>query len=1024
MIPSVMEGLFILLLLFLLWLLIAPIIALIKASNSAKDASEARELLRILNQRIAKLQSEIRALQAAEIVPPAVTRKDEPETEEEAPSVPVWERAPLPLTPRTVEAPVAPPVVEWAEVSPPPIPPSHPPPAREEPPAAARAAEKKDAEEAGEPFSLERFMGTKLFAWLGGVAMFFGVIFFVKYAFEHNLIPPSVRVTMGFITGAGLLGGGLVLHKLPKYHVLAQAFCATGVLILYGVSYAAHAIYQFPVFNQITTFVIMGSVTAAAFLIAVRLNALVVAVLGMLGGFLTPVLLSTGNDQVFRLFAYIAVLDIGLLAVSRHSNWRYLSSAAAVGTALIQAGWFGKYFLSGHYDEGARTLIPMAIAVVFILMFLGSAWLSFRKRDLESHAAGSVMGLAAVAMVFAFILLGFPQVADRHFTLYGFVLILNLAVIAIVALRPSFGACQVAVAIATFLHLAGWSLDRLSDENLPGALALYLVFGAIHAVAPVWLSRRFPDQVAPIPLKAARWASPLMLVLMMLPVLGVSPVPMTLWVAVMLANLLVIALAVATGAIFPVLASLLLTMGVATLWLFEGPASDFPLMPFLGVITGFSALFSAAGHFLARHAEPDDLPGKSPDELAVSALPIGSGVLPFGMLILALGHLQVLNPYPVFLVALLMSALLCGLALTGKRGGLVLAAMLCTLGVEAFWHIQHVDSKAPMLALPWYLAFYALFLGFPFVFRKTCAEQAAPWIAGALSGVGHFLLIHDLVGPAYQIHHMGLIPAAFAVPSLVALWAVARRIPASETAMHERIAWFGGVSLFFITLIFPIELDRQWLTISWALEGAALLWLFRRVPHPGLQLTGLMLLGVAFVRLALNPAAFIEYGRSGTPILNWHLYTYGVVAAAMFAGGYWLTQPVGRLKDANPRGMLFAFGTILLFLLLNLEIADFFTEPGEGRITFRFGGNFARDMTYSIAWGLFSLGMLGMGIWKKSKHARFASIGLLVAALLKVFLHDLAAIENIFRIGALIGVAIIAFVASFLYQRFFDRSEP
>jgi uncharacterized membrane protein len=83
----------------------------------------------------------------------------------------------------------------------------------------------------------------------------------------------------------------------------------------------------------------MGLITLAAFLIAVRLNALVVAVLGMLGGFLTPVLLSTGHDNVFGLFGYIALLDIGLLAVSRHSNWRFLTAAAAAGTALMQIGW-------------------------------------------------------------------------------------------------------------------------------------------------------------------------------------------------------------------------------------------------------------------------------------------------------------------------------------------------------------------------------------------------------------------------------------------------------------------------------------------------------------------------------------------------------------------------------------------------------------------------------------------------------------------------------------------------------------
>jgi uncharacterized membrane protein len=232
------------------------------------------------------------------------------------------------------------------------------------------------------------------------------------------------------------------------------------------------------------------------------------------------------------------------------------------------------------------------------------------------------------------------------------------------------------------------------------------------------------------------------------------------------------------------------------------------------------------------------------------------------------------------------------------------------------------------------------------------------------------------------------------------------------------------VALLFITLIFPIQFDRQWLTVSWAMEGALLLWLFHRVPHPGLQLTGLALLAIAFSRLTLNPEVFTDYPRSGTAIFNWHLYAYGLVAAAQFSGGVWFIDPAGRWAQLKPRGVLFAFGGILLFLLLNIEIADYFTAPGDRCIAFRFGGNFARDMTYSIAWGLFSLGLLGMGIWKKSKHARFAAIGLLVVTLLKVFLHDLAAIENIFRIGALVGVAVIAFIASFLYQRFFDKSNP
>jgi uncharacterized membrane protein len=541
---------------------------------------------------------------------------------------------------------------------------------------------------------------------------------------------------------------------------------------------------------------------------------------------------------------------------------------------------------------------------------------------------------------------------------------------------------------------------------------------------PVVLASRMPDNLAEIPRKAGPWFAPLVVLMMLLPILHLPSVPMTIWVAVLLVNLLAISLAAASGAVMPVLASLALTMGVAAMWMLRAPAHDGAfLMPFLGVISGFSAVFSIAGRWLIK-ALPDDRDDKSPERMAAALLPVCSGLLPFGLLVLALLHLPVANPSPVFGVALLMTALLGGLAILGKQGPLVLAALAGTLVVEGVWHVQHFQAAAPMPALLWYLGFYGLFLVFPFVFRKQCAGQALPWIASALSGVGHFLLVHDLVKRSFPNDMMGLVPAAFAVPSLIALVMVIRAFPSMDEVNRSRMAWFGGVALLFITLIFPIQFDRQWLTVSWAMEGALLLWLFHRVPHPGLQLVGLALLAIAFGRLTLNPAVFTDYPRSGTAVFNWHLYAYGLVAASQFFGGAWFTDPDGRWAQLKPRGVLFAFGGILLFLLLNIQIADYFTDPGDRCIAFRFGGNFARDMTYSIAWGLFSLGLLGMGIWKQSKHARFAAIGLLVVTLLKVFLHDLAAIENIFRIGALVGVAVIAFIASFLYQRFFDKSDP
>jgi uncharacterized membrane protein len=277
------------------------------------------------------------------------------------------------------------------------------------------------------------------------------------------------------------------------------------------------------------------------------------------------------------------------------------------------------------------------------------------------------------------------------------------------------------------------------------------------------------------------------------------------------------------------------------------------------------------------------------------------------------------------------------------------------------------------------------------------------------------------VAAAYPNHVMGLLPAAFAILPLLGLLVILKTVPAENTARMTQLAWFGGVALFFITLIFPIQFERQWITIGWALEGTALLWLFHRLPHPGLRIAGAGLLVAAFARLAFNPAVFDYHPRSATPILNWYLYAYGLTTVCLFAGARLLAPPRNRLLGMNAPPILAGLATVLAFLLLNIEIADFFSEPGSA-LTFQFNGNFARDMTYSIAWALFALVLLVAGILRTIPACRYAALGLLSVTLLKLFFHDLARLNQLYRIGALIGVAIIAMLASFAYQRFFTAA--
>jgi uncharacterized membrane protein len=344
--------------------------------------------------------------------------------------------------------------------------------------------------------------------------------------------------------------------------------------------------------------------------------------------------------------------------------------------------------------------------------------------------------------------------------------------------------------------------------------------------------------------------------------------------------------------------------------------------------------------------------------------------------------------------------------------------LISVAALECAWQFSHFALASASVALAWYLVFYAVFTLFPCIFFRKFAGRTIPWAVSAMAGIPQFLLIYRLTELAHPNHAMGLLALGFAVPPLLGLWATYRGVPAGQPARVNNMAWFGAIALLFITLIFPVQFHRQWITLGWALEGMALLWLFRRLPHPGLRLTGVGLLAAAFVRLAVNPAVLEYHPRSAYPILNWYLYAYGIVIVCLFAGARLIAPPRNRIGELNAPPLLMTLGTVLSFLLLNIQIADFFSPPGS-TLTFQFTGNFARDMAYSIGWAAFALVLLVVGIVRKAAPSRYAALGLLTVTLVKLFFHDLAQLGQLYRIGAFIGVAIIAILASFAYQRFF-----
>jgi hypothetical protein len=900
----------------------------------------------------------------------------------------------------------APPLAEPTESLPPPpiieAPASLPPP-RFQPPVRPR-------------INWEQFTGAKLLAYAGGLAAFLGAAFFVKYSFEHDLISPEMRVAIGYLFAIGLIIGGLKIPR-PRYATTAQTLCATGIVSLYAVTFACNSIYHFAFFGPVPTFLLMTLVTAVAFVLAVRLEAQVVAILGILGGFLTPVLLSTGHDNPAGLFGYIALLDLGLIAVALFQRWNFLLPLGTAGTILMQLGWAEKFL------NAAKAPTAMVVCLAFCVLFL-AAYFAGRHFDRRSRQlVGCAVAFPFVALGFAFAFLAYGPISARPGLLFSFVLAADVCLLVLAWCDERLPKLHLLSGIAVFALLAAWTGGRLTADLLPWALAFYLLHAALHTAFPLLLERHRPEA-------APTWWSqlfpPLALLLMLGPLFKFDTLSLAFWPCVLLVDLLAIGLALVTGSLAGVATVLVLTLGVTGLWVFRVPATLAATPSLLIVIGGFAVLFFAAGLFIARRlgdrtsGSAGGTGGRFGD--ARAQIPAFSALLPFVLLIMMTQRLPLANPSPIFGLALLLVILTLGLARLLTIEWLPVCALAGVAALEFAWRARHFNVDHAATPLAWYLLFYGVFTVFPFLFRRHFLPFTGPWAIAALAGVPQFPLVYQLIERVRPNNFMGVLPALFALPPLISLFAILRSTPASERARLNQIAWFGGVALLFITLIFPIQFDRQWLTLGWALEGIALLWLFHRVPHAALRATGVVLLVAAFARLALNPAVFEYHARSQTPIFNWYLYSYGIVSACLFIGARLLAPPRARTLRIHAPALLGTLGTVLTFILLNIEIADFFRLPGQ-RFDFEFTRNFARDMTYTIAWALFALGLLLISFWKELRAGRYAALALLGVALAKLFLHDLARLEALYRIGALFAVAIIAIVASFAYQRFLPGNE-
>jgi uncharacterized membrane protein len=211
-----------------------------------------------------------------------------------------------------------------------------------------------------EDVDLEKKIGQYWLNRIGIVAMLVGVSYFLKYAFENNWIGPGGRIVIGMLAGIALVLWS-ERFRARGYAAFSYSLKAVGIGTLYLSLWGAFQVYH--LIPSTAAFVAMVIVTASTIALSLSQDAELLASFALIGGFATPLLLSTRQNHEVVLFSYVCLLDLAILATAIVKPWRRLLWGSFVGTIILYLGWYGEYY---SQDQRAVTVL---FAAVFAALF-------------------------------------------------------------------------------------------------------------------------------------------------------------------------------------------------------------------------------------------------------------------------------------------------------------------------------------------------------------------------------------------------------------------------------------------------------------------------------------------------------------------------------------------------------------------------------------------------------------------------------------------------------------------------------
>jgi len=361
---------------------------------------------------------------------------------------------------------------------------------------------------------LEGTIGKLWLNRIGIIAILIGVAYFLKYAFDSGWLNPASRVVIGLVAGIGIVAWSETFRRKGS-KAFSYSLKAIGIGILYLSLWAASQ--YFHLIPASAAFVAMLLVTASTITLALTQDAEILAVYAMIGGFSTPVLVSTGQNHEIILFSYVALLDLAILAMASFKPWRRIVWGAMLGTAAMYVGWVDEYYDSSEravtvlfasaffaifalvplltpltrsrwhrgysvtlmvlplvngaaffcalyamYSDEVVRLTWYALALAAVYLFLGS---QFKRRVGSEPDVVKTINLLHVAVAIAFITIAIPLKLNAHWITIGWLIesavLLAIAVQSKASFLRIFAGCALALGVCRLLFIDNFYTQTL-----------------------------------------------------------------------------------------------------------------------------------------------------------------------------------------------------------------------------------------------------------------------------------------------------------------------------------------------------------------------------------------------------------------------------------------------------------------------------------------------------------------------------------------------------------------------------------